>query len=58
VVTECLKPLLRQAEEKDIRLETEFEPGIPAVTIDSLRFPWVFTNLVGNAIRYSDRAAR
>ncbi|MFW6332767.1 MAG: HAMP domain-containing sensor histidine kinase [Thermodesulfobacteriota bacterium] len=55
VVFECLKPLIRQAEEKSIHLEIDLEPGLPPVTIDSLRFPWVFTNLVGNALRYSDR---
>ncbi len=57
VVSECLKPLIRQAEEKNIHLEIDLEPGLPPVTIDSLRFPWVFTNLVGNALRYSDRGS-
>ncbi len=50
---ECLRPLLPQAEEKKIRIETEIEPDLPEVLVDSLRFPWVITNLVGNAIRYS-----
>ena len=29
-------------------------PGdLPRMTIDSFRFPWVITNLVGNAMRYT-----
>jgi len=58
VVNGCLKPLFYQAEEKGINLETEFEPGLPPIAIDSFRFPWVITNLVGNAIRYTDRGGR
>ncbi|MBN1843345.1 MAG: HAMP domain-containing protein [Deltaproteobacteria bacterium] len=58
VVNGCLKPLLYQAKEKGINLEMEFEPGLPPIAIDSFRFPWVVTNLVGNAIRYTDREGR
>jgi len=58
VIYECLKPLLCQAEEKNINLETEIEADLPDVAIDSLRFPWVITNLVGNAIRYTDRGGK
>jgi len=54
VIDTCLKPLRHQAEEKGIQLRTEFEPGLPPIGIDSFRFPWVITNLVGNAIRYTD----
>jgi signal transduction histidine kinase len=55
VIDKCLAPLRHQAEEKGIQLRTEFASGLPAIAIDSFRFPWVITNLVGNAIRYSDR---
>jgi signal transduction histidine kinase len=58
VVQESLEPLLNQASEKGIRIDTEMEAGLPAVAIDSLRFPWVITNLAGNAIRYTDRGGR
>ncbi|HEC99341.1 MAG TPA: HAMP domain-containing histidine kinase [Proteobacteria bacterium] len=58
VVNGCLKPLLYQAKGKGISLETEFEPGLPPMAIDSFRFPWTITNLVGNAIRYTDRGGR
>ncbi len=58
VIHECLRPLLHQAEEKDIHLEIDVETDLPPVAIDSLRFPWVITNLIGNAIRYIDRGGR
>lgn len=58
VVHESLEPLLNQASEKGVRIDTEIEVGLPAVAIDSLRFPWVITNLAGNAIRYTDRGGR
>ena len=54
VVRECLRPIKNQAEEKHVRLEIDIEKSLPAVPIDSLRFPWVITNLIGNAIRYTD----
>jgi signal transduction histidine kinase len=28
---------------------------MPPLAIDSMRFPWILTNLVGNAIRYTDK---
>ncbi|MDI6687018.1 MAG: HAMP domain-containing sensor histidine kinase [Desulfobacterales bacterium] len=58
VVYECLRPLLCQAEEKNINIQTEIEADLPHIAIDSLRFPWVITNLVGNAIRYTDRGGQ
>lgn len=54
VVNECLKPLVNQAEDRKIRLVLDIEDNLPAIAVDSLRFPWVITNLVGNAIRYTD----
>ncbi len=58
VVRETLSPFLKQAEEKDIRIETKIRGPLPPVSIDSLRFPWIISNLVGNAIRYTDRGGR
>lgn len=58
VVNGCLNPLLYQAKEKGIDLETKFEPGPSPIAIDSFRFPWVITNLVGNALRYTERGGR
>jgi len=55
VVKECLAPLLKQAEQKGVTLQIEVSEGLPRLTIDSFRFPWVITNLVGNALRYTER---
>ncbi len=55
IVHECLKPLTNQAKERKIDLEIDIEDDLPPLAIDSLRFPWVITNLVGNAIRYTDQ---
>jgi len=58
VIHECLRPLISQAEEKKIRLKIDVAPDLPPIAIDSLRFPWVITNLLGNAIRYTDHAGQ
>jgi signal transduction histidine kinase len=55
VVNECLKPLTNQAKERKIHLQIDIEDDLPSLGIDSFRFPWVITNLVGNAIRYTDQ---
>ncbi|MDA3895592.1 MAG: ATP-binding protein [Desulfobacteraceae bacterium] len=54
IVNETLQPLIHQAEEKGVQIKIQIDKHIPPVAIDSLRFPWVLTNLVGNAIRYTD----
>ena len=58
VIHECLRPLKNQAEERKISLKIDIEPELPFIAVDSLRFPWVITNLVGNAIRYTDQGGR
>lgn len=58
VIHECLRPIKNQAEERKIYLKIDIEPELPFIAIDSLRFPWVITNLVGNAIRYTDQGGR
>ncbi len=55
VIHECLRPLINQAEERKINLKVDIEADLPPIAIDSLRFPWVITNLVGNAIRYTNQ---
>jgi signal transduction histidine kinase len=54
IVDSCLKPLRPQAEEKGVELRVEFASNLPPIAVDSFRFPWVITNLVGNAIRYTE----
>jgi len=43
----------RQFEEKGIRLETALQPGLPPVLADRDRILQVLTNLVGNALQYT-----
>ncbi len=58
VIQESLAPLIKQAENKGISIDIDMPEHLPRVTIDSFRFPWVVTNLVGNALRYTDRGGR
>lgn len=58
VIHECLRPLINQAEERKIDIKIDIASELPPIAIDSLRFPWVITNLIGNAIRYTDRGGR
>ncbi len=55
LLRESLSPLVKQAEEKQIHLEIDIPPELPPITIDSFRFPWVITNLVGNALRHTEK---
>ncbi|MFO7687672.1 MAG: HAMP domain-containing sensor histidine kinase [Desulfobacterales bacterium] len=58
VIRECLAPLQKQAQDKGVLLDIDIQTGLRRVTIDSFRFPWVLTNLVGNALRYTDPGGR
>jgi len=58
LVIECLKPLIQQAREKNITIEMDIEAGLLPIAVDPLRFPWVITNLVGNAIRYTGNGGK
>ncbi len=54
VIRESLAPLQKQARDKGVCLEIDIQADVPRITIDSFRFPWVITNLVGNALRYTE----
>jgi signal transduction histidine kinase len=58
MIETCLRPLFLQAEEKGVSLTTRYGSDLPAVSMDSFRFPWVITNLVGNALRYTPPGGR
>jgi len=47
-----------QFNEKEIRLETDVEPGLPEILVDADRIIQVLTNLVGNALQYSSSGGR
>lgn len=53
-----LRPLIPQAEDKGVTLVVPAEKlAIPA-RVDPVKFPWVVTNIVGNALRYTGRGGR
>jgi NtrC-family two-component system sensor histidine kinase KinB len=54
----ALRPLVPQAEEKGILLVVpSAEPAVHA-NVDPVKFPWVVTNIAGNALRYTERGGR
>jgi len=50
--------LLPQAEERGVELELDLPGELPEVRADVNKVTWVLTNLLANAIRYSDRGGR
>ena len=58
VVSEACLTLARQAEEKAVRLEVINDSGSVPVWGDPIKLPWVMTNLIGNALRYTPSGGR
>ena len=54
LIQTSLRPLVKQAEEKGVNLLLEIEPDLPMIVLDTARFPWILTNLVGNGLRYTE----
>jgi len=54
LVQEAVRPLKFQAEKQGIELITDMPPNLPPVAADFNKAVWVLTNLVGNAMRYTD----
>jgi two-component system, NtrC family, sensor histidine kinase KinB len=54
IVREVCRPLALQAEEKGIAIELALDGGRPIpIWGDPIKLPWVISNLVGNALRYT-----
>ncbi|MGH7949755.1 MAG: ATP-binding protein [Candidatus Binataceae bacterium] len=58
VVREACLTLARQAEEKAVRLDVTNDGGPVPVWGDPIKLPWVMTNLIGNALRYTPSGGR
>lgn len=54
LVREAVRPLQLQAEKKGIDLTAELPAALPRVAADFNKAVWVLTNLIGNALRYTD----
>jgi len=54
LIESAARTLRSQAEEKDIDLNVEPAQDVAEIWADSHKTTWVLTNLIGNAIRYTD----
>jgi two-component system sensor histidine kinase ResE len=53
-----LRPLTAQAEKKGVLLELPPEGNGVQAWVDPVKFPWVITNIAGNALRYTAEGGR
>ncbi|HEY6420502.1 MAG TPA: ATP-binding protein [Candidatus Binataceae bacterium] len=58
VVRDICRPLKLQADEKRIKIEIISDERPIPIWGDPIKLPWVITNLVGNALRYSPVGGR
>jgi signal transduction histidine kinase len=58
VIDEAVKPLLLPMLDKQLQLDVEIDAGLPEIRGDGQKLQWVVSNLVNNAMRYSDAGGR
>ena len=55
LVTSVLESISPLAQEKGLRIDTRFAPGLPAVEADAARLKQIFINLLSNAVKFTER---
>lgn len=58
LLASTLRPLVRQAEDQQVALDLPGPGAALRATVDPVKFPWVVTNIVGNALRYTPPGGR
>ncbi len=58
VIEFSLRPLQLQFSEKNVQLTTDISPDVPPLLADEQQVSWVITNLVTNALKYTDGGGR
>lgn len=54
----ALRPLVPQAQDKGVDLVVPSEGAEVFASVDPVKFPWVVTNIAGNALRYTEHGGR
>jgi signal transduction histidine kinase len=58
LVADAVRPLRLPFEEKQIHLEIDIPDNLPALSADSHQLNWVVTNLLSNALRWTDTGGK
>jgi PAS domain S-box-containing protein len=58
LVADAVRPLRLPFDEKQIRLELNIPEHLPALSADPHQLTWVVTNLLSNALRYTDTGGK
>jgi signal transduction histidine kinase len=57
-LTDLVKPLSVRAQQKGLELTCKIQPGVPAVVVaDPVRLRQVITNLLGNAVKFTQKGS-
>jgi NtrC-family two-component system sensor histidine kinase KinB len=54
LVQKAMQPFHEQAEQHDVNLSAQIPEDLPPVRADATKITWVLTNLIANALRYTD----